>query len=100
MSKKSKGTSGKLSNGGRQQANLNHEAKRQTKFKAKREAGKAYEYKPNPFKKGTEEYFEESRNRAAKNVDHKTPVARWTSVMAKLDNELNKKARLMKEGRK
>ena len=32
----------------------------------------------------------EARKRAEKNVSHKTPFARWTSIMAKLENQLAK----------
>ena len=63
---------------------------REEKMNKRREAGKTYTYKPNPFKKGTREYRMEARKRAEKNISHKTPVARWTSIMAKLDNQLAK----------
>ena len=63
---------------------------REEKMNKRREAGKTYTYKPNPFKKGTWEYRMEARKRAEKNVSHKTPFARWTSIMAKLENQLAK----------
>lgn len=61
---------------------------REQKMNKRREEGKTYTYKSNPFKKGTKEYRKEAKERALKNVSHKTPVARWTSIMAKLDNQL------------
>lgn len=63
---------------------------REQKMNKRREEGKIYTYKPNPFKKGTKEYRKEAKKRALKNISHKTPVARWTSIMAKLDNKLAK----------
>ena len=63
---------------------------REEKMNKRRETGKTYTYKPNPFKKGTLEYHMEARKRAKKNVSHKTPFARWTSIMAKLENQLAK----------
>ena len=62
--------------------------KREEKFKKRKSEGKTYEYKPNPFKKGTFKYREEAMKRQAKNVSKKTPFARHTSLMRKLDNEL------------
>lgn len=63
---------------------------REEKMNKRREAGKTYKYKPNPFPKGSDEYYDEQYDRAHKNVSHKTPFARWTSIMAKLDNQLAK----------
>ena len=40
---------------------------REEKMNKRREAGKTYTYKPNPFKKGTWEYHMEARKRAEKN---------------------------------
>ena len=67
-----------------------NDKKRIAKFAKRREDGKAYEYKPNPFdpQKQPRQYFEEERNRRGKNVDHRDPVSRWKSFMRKLDNEL------------
>ena len=67
------------------------EEKRQARFAARREAGKAYEYKPNPFKKGTAKWYAENATRAEKNKSSKLPYARLTSIFAKLDNEIAKK---------
>lgn len=63
---------------------------REEKMNKRREAGKTYKYKPNPFPKGSDEYYDEQYDRAYKNVSRKTPFARWTSIMAKLDNQLAK----------
>ena len=60
------------------------------KMNKRREAGKVYEYKKNPYRKDSAEYAYEAANRASKNVSHKLPVAEWKSIMAKLKNELNK----------
>lgn len=91
MGKKSKGTHS-VSNGGRQKANLRKEEKRQAKFAAKREAGKAYTYQPIEAKKGTREYRREKMDRAEKAKSSKLPLARWTSIMKKLSNQLTKEA--------
>lgn len=63
---------------------------REEKMNKRREAGKTYSYKPNPFPKGTDEWRDEQYARANKNVSHKTSVARWTSIMTKLENQLTK----------
>ena len=70
---------------------------REEKMNNRREAGKTYKYKPNPFSKGSDEYREEQWNRAHKNISHKTPVARWTSIMAKLDNQLEAEKKIAKD---
>ena len=70
---------------------------REKKMNKRREAGKAYKYKPNPFPKGSDEYREEQWNRAHKNISHKTPLARWTSIMAKLDNQLEAEKKIAKD---
>ena len=64
--------------------------KRIARFAQRREDGKAYEYKPNPYDPENQkrQYYEEERNRAAKNVDHRDPVSRWRSIMRKLSNEI------------
>lgn len=63
---------------------------REEKMNKRREAGKTYSYKANPFPKGTDEWRDEQYARANKNVSHKTLTARWTSIMAKLENQLTK----------
>ena len=67
-----------------------NEKKRMARFAKRREEGKAYEWKPNPFdpQKQPREFAEEVRIRAEKNVDHRDDVSKWRSVMRKLDNEL------------
>ena len=68
--------------------------KLKAKFAKRREEGKAYEYKPNPYEEGTNEYNREVLSRMDKNKYHKTEFQRWRSIFAKLDNEieLEKKA--------
>lgn len=63
---------------------------REERMNKRREAGETYSYKPNPFSKGTDEWRDEQYARANKNVSHKTPTALWTSIMAKLENQLVK----------
>lgn len=58
------------------------------KFTARREAGKAYEYKTNPYIAGSEAYMLENETRAMKNVDRRMPLQRFTSIMRRLDNML------------
>ena len=70
---------------------------REEKMNKRRETEKTYTYKPNPFKKGTLEYHMEARKRAEKNVSHKTPFARWTSIMAKMENQLEAERKAAKE---
>ena len=89
MAKKAKAT-GKMSSGNKAAQNKAKEDRRQAKFAKKREEGRAYEYKPIPYAKGTVEYAHEKLARAEKTVSKKTPVARMTSIMRKLDNQLAK----------
>ena len=70
---------------------------REEKMNKRREAGKTYKYKPNPFPKGSDEYYEEQWDRSHKNVSHKTSFARWTSIMAKLENQLESERKAAKE---
>ena len=70
---------------------------REEKMNKRREAGKTYKYKPNPFPKGSDEYYDEQWYRSHKNVSHKTPFARWTSIMAKLENQLEAERKAAKE---
>ena len=63
---------------------------REERMNKRREAGKTYSYKPNPFPKGSDEWRDEQYARANKNISHKTPTARWTSILAKLENQLAK----------
>lgn len=76
---------------------------REEKMNKRRESGKTYKYKSNTFPKDSDEYREEQWNRAHKNVSHKTPIAKWTSIMAKLENQLEaerKDAKEKKEAKK
>lgn len=100
MAKKGNKSVGKVSNGGRQRANVAHAAKRQAKFAAKRENGTAYEYKPNPYEKGTYEWRRERAERAEKNISHKTHYAKMRSIFAKLDNQIAEDKKRMKFMRK
>ena len=70
---------------------------REEKMNKRREAGKTYKYKPNPFPKGSDEYYDEQWNRSHKNVSHKTPFARWTSIMSKMENQLEAERKAAKE---
>lgn len=97
--KKSK-SSGAISNGGRQKRNVAHEQTRQARFARRREDGKVYEYKPNPYTPGTEEWYEENAARKEKAKSSRLPYARLQSWFAKLDNELNKKKLEMKASQK
>src|SRR5574344_657539 len=89
MAKKAKAT-GKMSSCNKAAQNKAKEERRQAKFAKKREEGRAYEYKPIPYAKGTAKYAHEKLERAEKTVSKKTPVARITSIMRKLDNQLAK----------
>ena len=71
--------------------------KRVAKFDKRREEGKTYKYQPIPYVKGTKEYNEERKNRAEKNVNHKTPLQNMTSIMRKLENQLAKERAARKE---
>lgn len=82
---KKKSRVSRISNGGRQKANLAREKKRQEKFAKKRESGNIYVYQKNPYKKGTNEYNREADERREKNKSKKTEVAQWDSVMSKLN---------------
>lgn len=64
--------------------------KRITRFAARREAGKTYEYKPNPYADHSEAHIRENEIRAMKNVDRRLPIQKLTSAMRKLDNMLAK----------
>ena len=67
--------------------------KRMEKFAKKHEDGTAYEYVPNPYEKGTPEYWRERNRRAEK--DHgstQLPLSRLTSFYAKLNNFLKAQA--------
>lgn len=88
---KKKSRASKVSMGGRQKRNVAREEKRQARFAAKREAGKAYEYKPISAKPGSKAWKEEKAIRAEKAKSSKLPYARIKSAFAKLDNEMAKR---------
>lgn len=94
---KKKSRASKVSMGGRQKAHVAQETKRQAKFAAKRESGNAYEYKANPYKKGTRDWHIEAAARAEKAQSSRLPLARLTSIFAKLDNQLAKEAMVNKD---
>ena len=73
--------------------------KRIEKFRKRREEGKAYEYKPNPFDKKEErkKYWRERKRRASKNIDRRLPLQKWTSWMRLLQNQIDKENALRKE---
>lgn len=60
------------------------------KFAKRKESGKTYEYKPNPYKKDSKEYIREANIRAEKNKDKMLPISRFDSIMQKADNYLLK----------
>lgn len=62
--------------------------KRMAKFAKRREEGKAYEYKPNPYEKGSRNWTIEAEERALKNVDRRLPIAKLDSLNRKLNNEI------------
>ncbi len=83
----------KYRNQGRKETNKElraerHEA-RMKKFADRREAGKTYKYKPNPYKEGTFEYNCEVLERAEKNRSKRTEFNMMKSIMRKLQNEIN-----------
>lgn len=89
---KQKSRSSRVSNGGRQKANVSHEEARQARFARRREAGKIYQWKPNPYKKGSEEWLEEEHKREENRKSSKLKIAQLDSIFAKLKNDLAKKA--------
>ena len=91
MAKKGRKSSGKMSSGKMKEIRKAREAKRQAKFAEKAANGKAYEYKPNPYKKGTAEYEVERLKRQEKAKSCETEFQWYRSQFAKLDNALNKK---------
>ena len=84
----------KYSSSGHREANKarrqENNEKRIARFKKRREEGKAYEWKPNPYNPDTQrrKYIEEERIRAEKNGDRRDNVSKWRSVMRRLNNEI------------
>ena len=75
--------------------------KRIAYFAKRREEGKAYEYKPNPYdpegsRKERKRYFAERKRRAEKNVDHRDPVSKWRSIMRRACNDVSIEEELLK----
>ena len=91
---KQKSRKSRMSKGGAEKLRKAKAQTRAAKFARRAEAGKKYEYKPNPFKKGTEEYEQERNARAQKN---RLNPNRWDSAFAKLDLYLEKQALEQKE---
>lgn len=67
--------------------------KREARFAKRREEGKTYVYSPNPYEKGTHKYENEAANRREKNESKKTELQIVTSILRKLQNELDKIAK-------
>lgn len=73
--------------------------KRLAKFAKRKEEGKTYEYKANPYQKGTDEFVIEIQNRHEKytNSGTKTDFQKFVSTMKKLDNWLKDEEKRLKE---
>lgn len=61
---------------------------REERMNKRREAGKTYSYRKNPYEEGTKEYGKECMKRAEKTKSKKLPFAQMRSVFVKLDNKL------------
>ena len=97
----------KYKNTGRRLINKEEKKKREEKklerFKKRREEGKTYVYKPNPYDKDSKKrsekrkYWEERRRREEKNnKPHKLPLAHTTSIMRRLQNRIDKETAALK----
>lgn len=74
---------------------------RETRMAARRAAGNTYKYKPNLYEEGEFMYIDEEIKRRSKNVSHKLPLQVWTSIMRKVDNQLEAERQLnVEKGRK
>lgn len=75
---------------------------RETRMAARRAAGNTYKYKPNLYyEEGELMYIDEEIKRRSKNVSHKLPLQTWTSIMRKVDNQLEAERQLnVEKGRK
>lgn len=62
--------------------------KREEKMQKRREAGKTYSYKKNPYAKETMDYVWECEKRAEKNKSKKLHYSKLISIFAKLDNRI------------
>lgn len=91
MGKKVSKSSGKVSGGGRQRNNVNHEAKRQELFKKRREEGTNYKYRKIEFEPGTAEYEHERLIRHEKVLNsRRLPYAWKKHCFALMENWLAK----------
>lgn len=81
------------------------DAKRRAKFAARREAGKCYKYEPlpkEPENKNSRSWYEwygmkRERELKADPYRTKTEYQKWTSIMRKVQNEIDEEVRLMKK---
>lgn len=96
---KKRSRASRISDGGRQKRNVAHEEVRQARFARRKEAGKEYHYKKNPYDKKTqyEQWHDEDLKRREKAQSSKLPYARLQSIFAKLENQLAKDALIAKE---
>lgn len=62
--------------------------KREEKMQKRREAGKTYSYKKNPYTEGSKEYRDECKKRDEKNKSKKLHYSKMTSIFAKLGNRI------------
>lgn len=62
--------------------------KREEKMQKRREAGKTYSYKKNPYTEGSKEYRDECKKRDEKNKSKKLHYSKMISIFAKLDNRI------------
>ena len=81
------------------------DAKRRAKFAARREAGKCYKYESlpkEPENKNSRAWYEwygikRERELKADPYKNKTEYQKWTSIMRKVQNEIDEEVRLMKK---
>jgi len=73
---------------------------RLARFAKRKEEGKCYEYKPISAEKETAGYERESRERSGKNTNKNPEFQRWKSIMAKLENAIQKEIKEMKSGKR
>ena len=62
--------------------------KREEKMQKRRDAGKTYSYKKNPYTEGSKEYRDECKKRDEKNKSKKLHYSKMISIFAKLDNRI------------
>lgn len=87
----------KYKSSGRREANKivkqQRDEKRRARFAKRKEEGKAYEYEPIPYEKGSKDYNREARIRTQKNQSHKTEYQTVTSILQRIQNELDCQAK-------